>query len=102
MDGGGTRVHVVDIDGARRRSHELTAQWLELGLGWQESTPGRATSLDCSGRSKERDAGRARLDRVEQRLTAERAEPDPRRAVGTNGTLIPITGAIGDNCILRW
>ena len=73
MDGGGTRVHVVDIDGARRRSHEPTAGWLELGLGWPESThrwtgtPGRAASLDCSGRSKERDAGRARLDRVEGR-----------------------------------
>ena len=73
MDGGGTRVHVVDIDGARRRSHEPTAGWLELGLGWPESThrwtgtPGQAASLDCSGRSKERDACRARLDRVEGR-----------------------------------
>ena len=71
MDGGGTRVHVMDIDGARRRSHEPTAGRLVLGLGWLESThrwtgtPGRAASLDCSGRSKERDAGRARLDRVE-------------------------------------
>ena len=73
MDGGGTRVHVVDIDGARRRSHEPTAGWLELGLGWPESThrwtgtPGR----------------------------------DPRRAVRTNGTLIPITGVIGDNGMFR-
>jgi hypothetical protein len=70
VDGGGTGVRVMDIDGARRRSLEPTAGWLELGLGWPESThrwtgtPGRAASLDCSWRSKERDAGRARLDRV--------------------------------------
>ena len=70
-------VHAMDINGARRWSHEPTAGWprLELaGLGWPESThrwtgtPGR----------------------------------DPRRAVGTNGTLIPITGVIGDNGIFRW
>ena len=61
----------MDIEGARRRSHEPTAVRPELGLGWRESahcwtgTTCRAASLDCSGWSEERDAGRARLDRVE-------------------------------------
>ena len=31
----------MDIEGARRRSHEPTAVRLELGLGWPESTPGQ-------------------------------------------------------------
>ena len=59
----------MDIEGARRRSHEPTAAWPELGIGWRESahcwtgTTCRAASLDCSGGSGERDAGR--LDRVE-------------------------------------
>ena len=41
----------MDIVGARRRSHEPTAVWLELGLGWRESThrwtgtPGRVNRL---------------------------------------------------------
>ena len=66
-----TMVHTKDIEGARRRSHEPTAVRPELGLGWPESAHGwtgttcRAASLDCSGWSEERDAGRARLDRVE-------------------------------------
>ena len=61
----------MDIEGARRRSHDPTAVRPELGLGWRESahcwtgTTCRAASLDCSGWSEERDAGRARLDRVE-------------------------------------
>jgi hypothetical protein len=61
--GGGTRVHVVDIDGARRRSHGLTAVWPELGLGWPESThrwtgsPGRAASLDEGERRRPGTAG---------------------------------------------
>ena len=61
----------MDIDGARRRSHEPTAVRPELGLGWPESTHRwtgttcRAASLDGSEWSEERDAGRARLDRVE-------------------------------------
>ena len=61
----------MDIEGARRRSHEPTAVRQELRLGWLESahcwtgTTCRAASLDCSGWSEERDAGRARLDRVE-------------------------------------
>jgi hypothetical protein len=33
-------MHAMDIDGARRRSHEPTAVRPELGLGWQESTHG--------------------------------------------------------------
>ena len=66
-----TRVHTMDIEGARRLSHEPTAVRPELGLGWPESahrwtgTTCRAASLDCSEWSEERDAGRARLDRVE-------------------------------------
>ena len=70
-DGGGTRVHAMDIDGARRRSHGPTAVRPELGLGWQESTHRwtgttcPAASLDCSEWSEERGAGRARLDWVE-------------------------------------
>ena len=69
-DGGGTRIHAMDIDGALRRSHEPTAVRPELGLGWPESTHRwtgttcRAASLDCSEWSEERDAGRARLDWV--------------------------------------
>ncbi len=65
------RTHAMDIDGARRRSHEPTAVLPELGLGWQESThcwtgtTSRAASLDCSEWSEEKGAGRARLDRVE-------------------------------------
>ncbi len=61
----------MDIEGARRRSHEPTAVRPELGLGWLESalhwtgTTCRASSLDYSGWIEERDAGRARLDRVE-------------------------------------
>ena len=63
--------NAMDIEGARRRSHEPTAVRPELGLGWLESahrwtgTTCRAASLGCSGWSEERDAGRARLDRVE-------------------------------------
>ena len=34
---GGTRVHAMDIDGARRRSHEPTVERAELGLGWPQS-----------------------------------------------------------------
>jgi hypothetical protein len=70
-DGGGTRIHTMDMDGARRRSHEPTAVRPELGLGWPESTHRwtgtscRAASLDCSEWSEERVAGRARLDWVE-------------------------------------
>ena len=70
-DGGGTTIHAMDIEGARRRSHEPTAVRTDLGLGWPESTHRwtgttcRAASLDCSEWSEERDAGRARLDRVE-------------------------------------
>ena len=80
----------MDIAGARRRSHEPTAVRPELGLGRPESTHRwtgttcRATSLDCSDGvrreaqagnraasldcyewSEKRDAGWARLDRVE-------------------------------------
>ena len=61
----------MDIEGTRRRSHEPTAVRPELGLGWRESayrwtgTTCRAASLDCSGWSEKRDAGRARLDWVE-------------------------------------
>ena len=57
------------IEGARRRSHEPTVVRQELRPGWLESahrwtgTTCRAASLDCSGRSEERDAGR--LDRAE-------------------------------------
>ncbi len=46
--GGGTRIHTMDIEGARRRSHEPTAVRPELGLGWTgskaetRSGPGRA------------------------------------------------------------
>ena len=109
VDGGGTRVHVVDIGGARRRSHEPTAG-PELGLGWPESThrwtgtPGRAASLDCSGRSEGSDAGRARLDRVEggdSRQTGPSRTTIQYVPLGANGTLIPSTGVIGDNGILR-
>ena len=85
--GGGTRVHAMDMDRARGRSHEPTAVRPALGLGWPESahhwtgTPGRAASLDCSGRSGESDAGRARfLDRVEggdPRRTGPPASHDP-------------------------
>ncbi len=109
--GGGARIHGMDIDGAHRRSHEPTAVRPELGLGWPESThrwtatPGRAASLDCSGRSEERDAGRARLDRVEGK-DSRRTGPSRTRIqdvpLGANGTLIPITGVIGDNGIFRW
>ena len=60
----------MDIEGARRRSHEPTAVRPELGLGWPESTwldrdnmPGRVTRL--LRMEWKRDAGRARLDRVE-------------------------------------
>ena len=60
----------MDIEGARRRSHEPTAVRLELGLGWPESTsldrdkmPGRVTRL--LRMEWKRDTGRARLDRVE-------------------------------------
>ena len=71
-DGGGTRIHAMDIDGARRRSHEPTAVRPELrdldgrslhidGLG----QPAGRRQLDCSEGSKERGAGRARLDWVE-------------------------------------
>jgi hypothetical protein len=58
----------MDIDGARRLSHEPTAVRPELGLGWQESTHRwtgttcRAALLDCSEWSEERGAGRGRLD----------------------------------------
>ena len=61
----------MDIEGVSRRSHEPTAVQPELRLGWLESTHRwtgttcRAAALDCSGWSEERDAGRARLDRVE-------------------------------------
>ena len=61
----------MDIEGARRRSHEPTAVRPELVLGWLESahrwtgTTCRAASLNCSGWSEERDAGRARLDLVD-------------------------------------
>ncbi len=60
----------MDIEGARRRSHEPTAVWLELGLGWPETT-----SLDwdkmqgCITRllrmEWKRNTGRAQLDLVE-------------------------------------
>jgi hypothetical protein len=60
----------MDIEGARRRSHEPTAVRPELGLGWPESTsldrdnmPGRVTRV--LRMEWKRDAGRARLDRVE-------------------------------------
>ena len=65
----------MDIEGARRRSHEPTVVLPELGLGWPKSThlwTGTtcwAASLDCAGWCEERDAGRARtarLDRVER------------------------------------
>ena len=74
-------VHAMGINGARRRSHDPTAARPEVGLGWPESTH-RAASLDCSEGSKERVAGRARLDRVESGglrrtgATGHRAEPD--------------------------
>ena len=75
-------VHAMDIDGARRRSHEPTVGRPELGLGWPESTHGwtgtraRAAPLDYSEWSEKRGAGRVRLDRVEGglRLGADRAE----------------------------
>ena len=65
-------VHAMDINGARRRSHEPTAarQEPELGLGWPESTHRwtmttcRAASLNCSEGSKER-VSRVWLERVE-------------------------------------
>jgi hypothetical protein len=99
------------IDGARRRSHEPTAVWPKLGLGWPESThrwtgpPGRAASLDCSERSNlkdsERDADRARLDRVEGRDSrrtgsSRTAVQDHDVPLEANGTLILIMGVIGD------
>ena len=49
-DGGGTRIHAMDIDGARRRSHEPTAVRPELGLGWPESTH-RWTGTTCRAAS---------------------------------------------------
>ena len=93
----------MDIEGARRRSHEPTAVRPELGLGWRESahcwtgTTCRAASLDCSGWSEERDAGRARLDRVEggdSRRT--RAEPDHDQHVqlGVRNVIFDGTGTI--------
>jgi hypothetical protein len=36
-DGRGTKIHTMDIEGARSRSHEPTAVRPELGLGWPES-----------------------------------------------------------------
>ena len=60
----------MDMEGARRRSHAPTAVRPELGLGWPESAsldrdkmPGRVTRL--LRMEWKRDAGRARLDRVE-------------------------------------
>jgi hypothetical protein len=60
----------MDIEGARRRSHEPTAVLLELGLRWPESTsldwdnmPGCVTRI--LRMEWKRDTGRARLDRVE-------------------------------------
>ena len=38
LDGGGSWIHAMDIEGARRRSHEPTAVLQELGLRWLEST----------------------------------------------------------------
>ena len=67
---------------------------------------GRAASLDCSWRSKERDAGWAWLDRVEGG-DSRQPETGPSRTtiqdvpLGANGTLIPIAGVIGDNGIFR-
>ena len=69
--GAATMIQAMDIDGARRRSHEPTVVRPKLGLGWLESTHRqtgttcRAASLDGSDWSVERDAGRARLDRVD-------------------------------------
>ena len=60
-DGGGTWIHAMDTEGARRWSHEPTVVRLELGFGWPESahrwtgTTCRAASLDSSGWSEERD-----------------------------------------------
>ena len=58
-DGRSTWIHAMHIEGARRRSHELTAVWQELRLGWPKSTHRwtwtscREASLDCSGLSEE-------------------------------------------------
>ncbi len=63
-------IHAMDIEGARRRSHEPTAVRLELGLGWPESTSlDRDNMPGCVTRilrmEWKRDTGRAQLDRVE-------------------------------------
>jgi hypothetical protein len=96
-------VHAMDIEGARRRSHEPTAvpRRLELGLGWPESTHRwtgrrRAASLDCSEGSKERDAGRARLDRVEggdlwRTGPSRTTVPDVPLEVGHSNGVFPVT-----------
>ena len=82
-------------------------RWPDLGLGWPESThrwtgtPGQAESLDCSGRSKERDAGRARLDRRDSLRPGVRTTIQDVQ-LGAIGTLIQITGVISDNGIFRW
>ncbi len=62
-----------------------------------------AGPLDCSGRSEEGDAGRARLDRVEGR-DSRRTGPSRTSMqdvpLGANGTPMPVTGAIGDDGII--
>ncbi len=69
----------MDIEKARRRSHERTAVRPELGLGWSGSTlrwTGRAASLDCPA-GEWRYAGRGAVKSGRRRrLTADRAEPD--------------------------
>ena len=97
VDGGGTRIHAMDIDGARRRSHEPTAVRPELRLGWPESrhrwtgSPGRAASLDEGERRRPGTAGPGRG----QRLMEDRAEPDydPRCAVGSGWYADPDHGS---------
>ena len=86
------------------------------GLGWPESTtldrdnlPGGVTHLCPRGPvatglgpdwSEERDVALAGLERVEG-ADIRRAGPNGPRAsnvsLGANGTLIPITGVVGDN-----
>ena len=88
------------------------------GLGWPESTtldrdnlPGGVTHLCPRGPvatglgpdwSEERDVAGAGLERVEG-ADIRRAGPNGPRAsnvsLGANGTLIPVTGVIGDNGI---
>ena len=80
----------MDMEGARRRSHEPTAVRPELGLGWPESTwldrdnvPGRVTRLLRMEWEEGRWPGAVGPGR-RRRLAADRAEPahDPRCTVG--------------------